>query len=63
MTQNLLDKRSYNYTDEQGIRRNLKVTYSIVLKNGVVQNVFNEFNNSVERNSEVFEYFSNKFNN
>jgi hypothetical protein len=59
---NLIDTFTYHYEDEQGKQRHLKVKYSIVLKNDKVKNVFNEYNNSVEKNSEVFEYYSNYFN-
>jgi hypothetical protein len=39
-----------------------KATYDVVLNNeGKVHNVFNEYN-SIEKNSEVFYYFSNKYN-
>jgi hypothetical protein len=59
---NLVDTRVYHYEDENGKQRNMKVKYSIVMKEDTVVNVFNEYNNSVEKNSNVFEYYSHKFN-
>jgi peroxiredoxin len=64
MNQNLYDVRTYRYEDENtGKQKFMKVTYSIVVKDGIVQNVFNEYNRSVERNSEAFEYYTRKFSN
>jgi hypothetical protein len=63
MTQNLVETRTYRYEDEStGKQKTMKVNYRINLRAGRVTHVFNEFNNSVNTNSEVFEYFSSKFN-
>lgn len=60
----MTESRIYKHTDEEtGKTHFTKVTYSIVMKDGVVTHVFNEYHHSVTKNSEVFEYFSNKYNN
>lgn len=59
---NLVDVRTYKYENEIGVLEHHAVKYLITLRNGTVENVFNEYHKSVEKNSEVFEYYSNKFN-
>lgn len=55
------DTRNYPIT-ENGRYGVMKVNYEITFKDGKVQNVFNEFNHTVRKGSEVFSYYSNKFN-
>jgi hypothetical protein len=61
MEEILRETRIYPY-QENGKHLQMKVDYKIVKKDGIVQDVFNEYNHTVNKNSEVFEFYSNKFN-
>ena len=61
-------KDTYTYAsfDDKGKPKPVKYNYSIVLKNDKVQNVFNDvfgdWGHSVDKQSEIFEYYSSKYN-
>lgn len=56
------ENRTYTSLDEQGVENTMQTKYEVVMLDGVVQNVFNEYGNSVTKSSEVFEYYSQKLN-
>lgn len=58
----LTQERIYTSLDEQGVQNTMQTQYDVVLLDGVVENVFNEYGSSVIKESEVFEFYSNKLN-
>ncbi len=63
MIQNFHDIRTYKFhNDETGRNEIHKLKYTVIVRNGKVENVVNENNYTVNKNSEVFEYYSLKFN-
>lgn len=66
MTSVIKDVFIYKHETDKGKPKYIRAEYSIVLKNGKVQNVFNDvfgdWGHSVDKNSEIFEYYSNKYN-
>lgn len=58
----LTDIRSFKYENEHGRTLTQTVKYEIQFDgNGKVENVWNEFNNSISKTSEVFNYYKTKF--
>lgn len=63
MKQQFIDTRTYKYHNpDTGRNEAHHIKYSIMIRNNKVENVFNEYEHSVLETSEVFEYYSNKFN-
>jgi hypothetical protein len=56
------ESRYYKYYDDFGKERHKKVTYGLWFKDGVLTDVVNEFGFTVEKNSECWEFFNNKYN-
>lgn len=57
-------KRLYLDMDETGQKYASVVEYDLIFnKEGFLVNVFNEFNNSVSKDSECWIYFDNLYNN
>lgn len=63
MTINKKETRVYEKVDKYGKMASYLVTYSLVFFSGVLRNVFNEFGNSIEKNSECWDFFNHKYNN
>jgi len=58
----ITEPHTYTSLDEEGKEHTMQTQYDIVFFDGKVENVFNEYGHSVVKSSEVFEYYSNKFN-
>jgi len=53
-------KDTYTYVDYKGVSTTF--SYEVVLKNGKVKRVFNNKQSSITENSEVFNFFKDKYN-
>lgn len=56
------ETRNYDFTDRFGRPATLPVTYSLSFVDGILREVFNEFGNSIEKDSECWQYFSSTYN-
>ena len=55
------DTRAYKFENEHGRMQVQNVKYSVHLNGkGRIEYILNEFNNTIEKTSEVFEYYSKK---
>jgi len=53
----------FEFVDEKLIHHEVTNEYSIALTDdGKIKNIINEFGSSISEDSEVFEYFSSKYN-
>lgn len=55
------ESRYYKYIDEKGKERFKKVTYTLYFSNNSLVDVRNEYNHSVEKESECWSFFKNKY--
>jgi len=56
------ETRNYPYTNKEGKIVLYPVTYSLSFTGDVLKNVFNEYGCSVEKSSECWSYFDQKYN-
>lgn len=58
----ITEDRAYRGKNENGEKEIIRTKYHIEVENNVVINVLNEDYFAVEKNSEVFAFYSKKFN-
>ena len=66
MTTQKKETRAYTFFNKFGKEELMYVAYDLVFKDGVLENVYNsahgDWGHSIERNSECFQFFNEKYN-
>ena len=55
------ENRGIYFTDKAGKRQLQLFEYKLVFKNKKLLNVINKYNNTVEKNSDCFDFFAKKY--